>query len=282
MSSEKPLIALVQEHLTGDLSELPVFHSVAVRLQQTLARRNFTIDEVLELISEDQSLAGKVLKVANSSYYSGLSKVTTIKEAIVRLGAQEIANVAMMASQLESYQSSNETLNTYMQGLWNHAFACAVGAKWLARKAGYPDISSQAFMGGLLHDIGKLALLKVMDDIGRSGESRLTLTKPLIDEILTTMHEEVGYNLMHSWSLPETYATIARQHHSLEFDSANILLVVVRLANEACRKVGKDIKTYADTALISCPEVQALGVKEITLAELEIVIEDAGKLEEEP
>ena len=280
MSSEKPLIALVQEHLSGDLSDLPVFHSVAVRLQQTLAKRDFTIEEILELISEDQSLAGKVLMVANSSYYAGLSKVATIKEAIVRLGAQEIANVAMMASQLESYQSSNEILNTHMQTLWSHAFSCAVGAKWLARKAGYPDIASQAFMGGLLHDIGKLALLKVMDDITRSGESRITLTKPLIDEILTTMHEEVGYNLMRSWSLPETYANISIQHHKTDFDTGNILLTVVRLANEACRKVGKDIREHSEIALISCPEVQALGVKEITLAELEIVVEDAGELED--
>ena len=281
MSTDKPLIALVHEHLSGDLSELPVFHSVAVRLQQTLARREFTIDEVLDLISEDQSLAGKVLKVANSSYYAGLSKVATIKESIVRLGAQEIANVAMMASQLESYQSSNEILNSNMQGLWGHAFSCAVGAKWLARKAGYPDVASQAFMGGLLHDIGKLALLKVLDDIVRCGESRITLTKPLIDEILTSMHEEVGYNLMRAWSLPDSYATIAVQHHTADFDTGNILLAVVRLSNEACRKVGKDLREYSEIALISCPEVQALGLKEITLAELEIVVEDAGELGEE-
>ena len=279
MKTDKPLIALINESLSGDLSELPVFHSVAVRLQQTLAKSEFTIEEVLELIREDQSLSSKVLKIANSSYYAGLSKVTTIKEAIIRLCAQEIANIAMMASQFESYHSSNEILNSNMKALWSHAFSCAVGAKWLARKAGYPDISSQAFMAGLLHDIGKLALLKVMDDITRSGESRISLTTPLIDEILTTMHEEVGYNLMRSWSLPETYATIAIQHHNTEFDTGNTLLVVVRLSNEACRKVGKDIKKHPEIALISCPEVQALGLKEIALAELEIVVEDAGELE---
>ena len=189
--------------------------------------------------------------------------------------------MAMMASQFESYHSSNDVLNENMQALWSHAFSCAVGAKWLARKAGYPHLSSQAFMGGLLHDIGSLALLKVMDDITRSGESRITLTKPLIDEILITMHEEVGYNLMRSWSLPETYANIAIQHHKAEFDTGNILLVVVRLANEACRKVGKDIRPHPEISLVSCPEVQALGIKEITLAELEIVVEDAGELEED-
>jgi putative nucleotidyltransferase with HDIG domain len=275
MSTDKPLLALVREHLSGDMSELPLFHSVAIRLQQTLARQEFSIEEVLELICEDQSLAGKVLRVANSSFYAGLSKVATIKEAIIRLGAQEIANVAMIASQLECYKSSNKILNTYMQVLWTHTISCAVGAKWIAHKAGYSDISSQAFMGGLLHDIGKLALLKVLDDIIRSGEISISLTNPLIDEILTTMHEEVGYNLMRSWSLPETYATIAIQHHNADFDTGNILLAVVRIANEACRKVGKDIKEHSEISLISCSEAQILGMKEISLAELEIVVEDA-------
>ena len=114
MKAEKPIITLIQDRLAGDLSNLPVFNSVAVRLQQTLSGGNFSIDTIIELISEDQSLASKILKVANSSYYAGLSKVAVIKDAIVRLGAQEIANMAMMASQYESYQSANEVLNQKM------------------------------------------------------------------------------------------------------------------------------------------------------------------------
>jgi hypothetical protein len=70
------------------------------------------------------------------------------------------------------------------------------------------------------------------------------------------------------------------QHHRAEFDTGNILLTVVRLANETCRKVGKDIMEHPEIALIACPEVQVLGVKEITLAELEIVVEDAGELDD--
>ncbi len=278
MITEKPIIALIQEHLAGDLSNLPVFNSVAVRLQQTLTRHDFTIEDVLELISEDQSLASKILKVANSSYYAGLSKVAIIKDAIVRLGAQEIANMAMMASQYETYQSSNEILNQKMVALWGHALSCAVGAKWIARKAGYPAIAAEAFMGGLLHDIGKLALLKVMDDIIRSGESSIILAEALVDEILISLHEEVGYNLMRSWNLPESYAAISVYHHKQDFDNSNILLVSVRLANMTCKKVGKDIIPDEEISLVSLPEVQTLGLKEITLAELEIVVEDAGDM----
>lgn len=276
MSTEKPLVRLIQEHLEGDLQELPVFHSVAVKLQQLLATRSFEIDDVIELISEDQSLSGRLLKVANSSYYAGLTKIATIKDAIIRLGAQEIANMAMMASQFEFYNSSNETLNRMMQNLWGHALACAVGAKWLTRKAGYPGMAAEAFMGGLMHDIGSLALLKVLDDIIKSNKTSVFFTDQLINEIVDAMHSEVGFKLMQTWNFPDFYCDIAKSHHSEEYDQSNMLLVAVRLSNLACRKLGRSLQPADPSlAIFSAPEAHVLGLKEIALAELEIIIEDA-------
>ena len=276
MNGEKPLVEVINERLAGDLHDLPVFHTVAIQLQQMLGRRDFHIDPVIEKISEDQALAGQVLKVANSSFYTGLSKVSTIKDAVVRLGAQEIANMAMLASQHEHYKTSNPDLEKYMHGLWSHALACALGAKWLARKPGYAALASEAFMGGLLHDIGKLALLKVMDDIYRSQVTKALLSKTLVNEVLGSMHEEVGFRLMQTWSLPEIYGNIAINHHRSDFDNNDILLVIVRLADQACIKIGRSLHPVPDQALIALPEAQCLGVNEITLAELEIVVEDAG------
>ncbi len=276
MSTEKPLVRLIQEHLEGDLQELPVFHSVAVKLQQLLASRSFEIDDVIELISEDQSLSGRLLKVANSSYYAGLTKIATIKDAIIRLGAQEIANMAMMASQFEFYNSSNETLNRMMQSLWGHALACAVGAKWLTRKAGYPGMAAEAFMGGLMHDIGSLALLKVLDDIIKSNQTSIFFTDQLINEIIDAMHAEVGFKLMQTWNFPDFYCDIAKSHHSEQYDQSNMLLVAVRLSNLACRKLGRSLQPADPSlAIFSAPEAHILGLKEIALAELEIIIEDA-------
>jgi HD-like signal output (HDOD) protein len=276
MTTEKPLVRLIQERLEGNLQELPVFHTVAVKLQQLLSTRSFEIDDIIELISEDQSLSGRVLKVANSSYYAGLTKIATIKDAIIRLGAQEIANMAMLASQFEFYDSPNETLNRMMKGLWGHALACGVGAKWLTRKAGYPGMASEAFMGGLMHDIGSLALLKVLDDILKSNETTVHFSDQLINEIIEAMHEEVGYNLMKAWNFPDFYCDIALSHHKEQFDHGNILLVAVRLSNLACKKLGRSLQPADPSiAIFSAPEAHFLGLKEVALAELEIIIEDA-------
>jgi putative nucleotidyltransferase with HDIG domain len=243
-----------------------------------LARHEFHINDVLGMISEDQSLASQILKVANSSYYAGLSKIATIKDAVVRLGAQEIANMAMMASQFERYQSDIEILNRNMKGLWEHSLSCATGAKWLAKKTGYASLAAESFMGGLLHDIGQLALLKVIDDIQRNKETQAVLSETLIDEVLDQMHENVGYQLMKSWSLPESYCSIALNHHREDFDGNDILLVIVRLSNLACAKVGKSLRPDPDLSLYSTREAQFLGAKEIILAELEIIVEDTGEL----
>jgi putative nucleotidyltransferase with HDIG domain len=274
--TEKPLIELIKEHLQGDLHELPVFNSVAVKLQQMLTRHDFRIDDIVKMVSEDQSLASQVLRVANSSYYAGLSSISTIKDAIVRLGAQEVVNMVMIASQYEMYHSENEHLNSSMQKLWDHSLACATGAKWLAKKTGYVNLAAESFMGGLLHDIGQLALLKVLDDIHRNKESKAPLSNTLISEILDRMHEDVGYQLMKSWSLPETYCSISANHHKQDFDGNDILLVLVRLSDKACKKVGKSLHPDASISLVSATEAQFLATKEMTLAELEIIVEDAG------
>lgn len=276
-STEKPLIELIKEHLQGDLQDLPVFNSVAVKLQQMLARREFKIEDVIEMISEDQSLASQVLKVANSSYYAGLSSIATIKDAVIRLGAQEVANMVMMASQYELYHSENEYLNNSMQKLWTHSLACATGAKWLAKKTGYISLAAESFMGGLLHDIGQLALLKVLDAIVRNQESKTAFTNTLISEILERMHEDVGYQLLKSWSLPEAYCSIAANHHKDDFEGNDILLVIVRLSDKACKRVGISLQPDTSFSLISTPEALFLGIKEMALAELEIMVEDAGE-----
>lgn len=279
MTTETPLVERINNRLAGDLRELPVFHSVAVRLNQMLTRPRFRIEEVVNLINEDQALASRVLKMANSSFYSGLSKVATIRDAVVRLGAREVARMAMLASQSEKYLSKSEVLNQTMHRLWEHALSCATGAQWLAERTGYTSLSSEAFMGGLLHDIGKLAIIKALDDLLQAPSSPGALSEVLIAEILGTMHEDVGFRLMQSWSLPEAYCSIAVNHHKSDFDGSDALLSLVRLSNLVCRKAGKSMHPDPTLSLYATPEAHFLGVKEIVLAELEIVIEDAGEME---
>jgi HD-like signal output (HDOD) protein len=275
MHMSKPLVEFINDYLSSSTLELPVFHSVALKLQQMLARGTYSIDEVMGVISEDQALAGKILRVANSPFYSGLSRVSTIRDAIVRLGAQEVANLTMMASQQDIYRSDNDLLNRTMHILWNHALGCALGTKWLATRAGYKDLAREAFLAGLLHDIGKLFLLKVLDELAGTAQLSISLSGALIREVLETLHAQQGHLLMRKWNLPEIYCQTALNHHREEYGFDDIPTTLVRLTNLACRKVGAGMRHEPSLVLLTSPEAQFLGIKEIVLAELEITIEDS-------
>lgn len=170
MSENVSIIEVINGYIESNTLGIPVFNTVALRLQKVLASKDYRIDEVNNLIIADPGLASQVLRVSNSSFYAGLSKITTIRDAIVRLGAACVANIAMLATQKDIYCSPDPKLNLIMQDLWQHSLCCAIGSKWLATKTNYGHLAQEAFLAALLHDIGKLFLLKVMEEIIRGGE----------------------------------------------------------------------------------------------------------------
>src|SRR6266568_1504890 len=130
MHEIKSLVSVINEFLANSSQEIPVFHMVALKLQQVLAKKDYSISEVTQLIVADAALSSQVLRVANSSFYAGLSKVANIKDAVVRLGAAEVANIAMLATQQDLHRTHNEAFNRITQTLWKHSLGCAVGSRW--------------------------------------------------------------------------------------------------------------------------------------------------------
>jgi HD-like signal output (HDOD) protein len=277
MSENQSIVGRIKEWLASGSTSIPVFHAVALKLQQVLSAPNFKVEEVNRLISADPGLVSQVLRVANSSYYMGLSKVGTLQEAIIRLGSQEVASIAMLATQQEQYRSDNPRFNAIMQMLWKHAFCCAVGSKWLANRTGYASLAPEAFMAGLLHDIGNLFLLRIMEQIGSEDGREGGPTPAILSEVLSSMHVEQGYQLMLQWSLPESYSQVVLEHEAEKWDTGNPLLAIVRLADQSCKRLGIGLRTDPSLMLFASTEAQVLGLKEIALAELEIVLEDALK-----
>jgi hypothetical protein len=84
----------------------------------------------------------------------------------------------------------------------------------------------------------------------------------------------VGHRLLVSWHLPEVYQTIVRDHHVAVPDPSNVPLQIVRLANQACNKVGIGLRIDPSIVLGATSEAAVLGMSEVALAELEIILED--------
>lgn len=277
MVSGKSLVDIIHERMHTDAVQLPVFHHVALKLLNVMSKEDFSIGQVVQMITEDQALASHVLRMANSSFFGGLSRVTTIRDAVVRLGARQVTNIVTLVTQSYQYRAKDKLMAAYMQTLWKHAMGCALGAKWFAEKIGYKELAQEALLAGLLHDIGQLFLLKVLEDV-QASEPQIPFSKQIIFEVLQQLHVEQGTILMQQWNLPEIYTDIVGQHHAEAYDTNNTLLTVVRLVDMACRKVGIGLRHDPSLVLAAEPEAQILGAKEVVLAELEIMLEDALSL----
>ena len=272
----RPFVEVIKEQLGSEALNLPMFHPIAIKLQGVLASKDFTIEQVVGLIIKDQALTSQILKLANSAFFSGLAKVTTITEAVVRLGAREIASVAMLASQQNNYNSFTvPELKGHSQLLWRHAIGCAIGARWLCEKTGYKHLAQEAFIAGLLHDIGSLLILKVLEGMLLSDPNGKGVSRELTTEIMVAMHTDSGHALLQKWNLPELYCTVVKDHHIEQSDTSNVLLSVVRLVDHTCKKLGLGGAAEPNLMLAATFEAQGMGIKEIMIAELEIMIEDA-------
>lgn len=252
---------------------LPVFSDVALKVQKASREERYDISEIERAIESDPALVAEVLRAANSAFFGGLSEVSSIRAAVLRLGLQRVANLVFLASEKSRYNARHPEIAGLMRDLWHHASACALAAEWISRKVRFPQHGETVFIGALVHDIGKLFLLRVLDDMAREPEYA-AVSPELIREMLDNAHAEVGYRLLVSWHLPEVFQTIVRDHHVDVPDPANIPLQIVRLANHACNKVGIGLRPQPDLVLGAVREAATLGMSEIAIAELEIILED--------
>ncbi|WP_456412454.1 HDOD domain-containing protein [Thiolapillus sp.] len=269
----KSLKEMVEEQMESGELELPIFNQVALDLQRMKNEDDVQLDQIIIAIMTDPALAVRILKVANSSFYGGLKEVSTIQQAVIRLGLEQVANIALMSAQAAAHDAQLQKLKDRMPGLWEHAYVSAMGARWLAKEAGLRDRAEEAFLAGLLHDVGELVLLKILDQ--HAGDADIPpLTDALINEALEVLHPELGHRLMTTWELPGIYADVARNHHQPNLEEPDALHAIVRLVDGGCAKVGVGQRADDQMILSSLPEAGFLDLNEIQLAEFEVVLED--------
>jgi len=268
-------LEIVQAYLNSNKAVLPVFNQTDMRVQQEVSKEDPDLRTIETLISSDQALTTQVLRTANSAFFKGLSKVNSIRDAIVRLGTNEVGNIVSLCTQQVNYRSQDPFILDLMKQLWRHSVGCAIGSQWLARQLKFETIAAEAFTAGLLHDVGKLLVLKVIEILRRSKTITVQPSESFVLEALDFLHTEQGWLLSQRWNLPDAYSHVIRAHHDLELNTGDTLLILVRLADKACNKMGIGLKPDPEISLETTPEANLLGLTGIFLARLEIQLEDS-------
>jgi putative nucleotidyltransferase with HDIG domain len=213
MSTENRVPDATQLCPPEGLCRLPPFRPVALKLMRLVAREDVEFAEVASLLASDPGFSAEVLALANSPLYCTLSRITSLTRAIVVLGLDRTRSLAMTVA-MQAFVS-NVQMTRNMEKSWRHSMACALIAEELAPMYGLSR--DQGYTAGLMHDLGRLGLLKAYP-----GPYAVLLTSVYDDaaqilraerRLFDVDHCQAGLWLTRSWNFPEEFWGITANHH---------------------------------------------------------------------
>ena len=212
------------------LAPLPV---LVKTIMEVSADPNSSARNLAEVVKMDQSLTAKILQIVNSAYYGFYRQIGNIDHAIVILGFNEVTNISLAACLIQAYRDGP---NPYMdrEQFWVHT----LGAAYIARalRIYTPDvITKDAFVIGLLHDIGKVVLDQHFKpaflEVLKESHSRQSPLHRVEHELLTIDHAEIGGLVAESWNLPVPLTEAIQFHHQPELHIGEYAVHLAHLAN---------------------------------------------------
>jgi diguanylate cyclase (GGDEF)-like protein len=194
---------------------LPSLPAVAVRVIELTSDPDLVLADLASTIQNDQGLSAKILRTVNSSFYGLRKKCATIHQALVVLGMASVKSLALGFSLVECLDDPDDSCFDYV-GYWRRGLYTAVGAKIVASKAG-KDFADEAFLAGLLQDIGMVAIYRSFDKdyvalLAKADGDSDIVNVELGEYELT--HCDIGSMLAARWQMPDQFVSAIKYHHA--------------------------------------------------------------------
>jgi putative nucleotidyltransferase with HDIG domain len=233
-----------RDTILNQISTIESVPASALQAFRLLRDPNANMGEIVQIIGYDPGLTTNILKLANSSYFGSSREISSLQDAIIRLGTKNIFDLVVTAL-------ANVTLNKKVRGynmssgeLWEHSIAVAVTCENIAAVTQSED-SKLAFTIGLLHDIGKILLGKFLEKGVMQEINQLLLRNITFDQaeyqILGIDHGELGGYLLEEWQLPDDLVDNVRNQYTPAKAKDPKMASILHVANILC--ISQDIGT---------------------------------------
>jgi len=243
------------ESIVKKIEELPTLPIVSQKILEIMADDNASYKDIVRVVEYDQSLALKIMKIANSAFFGSLSKVSSLEHAMVKLGMNEVRSVVLAVSVYDFF--SNPDMGAFdRKRFWKHGIVCSQTAKYLGNhfRIGNDDT---LFLSGLVHDMGKVVLDEYFHDDFLSILNYLELKKCTFSEaekaVIGTTHYQIAAKLLSQWKFPKKIIMQILYHHApwtdKNYETGSIMLylgnIITKLAGYSCHKAEKEMDLQA-------------------------------------
>ncbi len=229
------------DRIIARVEDLPTLPRTVLRITELVNDPKSSARDLARIITDDQVLAARLLKLVNSSFYGFPQRISTITAAIVLLGFDAIRNLLLTTSVFELFSNRNQVSLIRQEQFWDHSLGCAVASKVIGNHLRYDKVE-ELFVAGLLHDIGKIVemifLPQAFKEINRLVKDKQILMITAEEKVLGYRHPEVGKLLAERWNLPPKLISVILHHHQpsaagrFAFEAA-----IVHLGDILCRSL---------------------------------------------
>ncbi len=251
------------------LNDIPTLPVVATRVTELINDPNSSSGDIADVLKKDQVLTAKVLKLINSPYYGIPGEVTDVKRALAYLGFNTLAQLVLSISVISVFKENNSRFS--LQSFWKHALGTAVASEVIAKKIGYAK-PEECFTCGLLHDIGKIVLLKIapeefMGVVNLAEKEKISFFEAE-RRLEVPSHGYLGEYIADKWRLPMVIRMSIRYHHTdvsqMEtiLESMKRVVQTVSLANQIVVKENIGYSGNASGGLVTPEALTTLGLTE--------------------
>ncbi len=269
----------LKAQILSHVGNLPPMPQVAQRARTILEDEDSSFKDLVDVIETDQSIATRVLKVANSPYYGAGKEITSLQQAAVLLGTKTLQEFLTLTCASSALGTELDGYGLEAGALWQHSLAVAICAQNIAATK-HPSLKDDAFSAGLIHDCGKLVLAPYVaerkdafDRFLHDGSSSFLAAEK---EILGFDHAEIGSEVCELWSIPPRIASPIRHHHCPSDAEGDDLAVIIHVADAISLMsglgVGSDGMMYdTDKAALDSLELDEATIGEFMVESVEYV-----------
>ena len=261
----------LESRLSAGSLELPLLPGVAMEITSAAAKEDADARTIADMLKRDAALSAHVLRIVNSPVYSPRAQIVSLQQAVARVGAVKIREIALVIAcrtgvfKAKGYEQEIDQVFT-------HSIGTALFAQEIARNT--RNNVEDAFLCGLLHDVGRPVLLQALLALLR--EAKVVATRNAVLELVSELHEAAGSALARAWALPETVIVALGKHHTSSPDQESTPVRIVSLADRFAHLTDEGAALTSD-ALLGHPALAAL---EIYPEVLEKIVKRAGVVKE--